>query len=259
MKNPRIAKFFKDAQSVLSKHSPEILTGLGITGMITTVVLAVKATPKALEMIEDEKHKRFDVEEPMTTVDIVKVAWKPYVPAAITGAVSTACLIGANSVHARRNAAIATAYKLSETAFSEYKEKVLETIGDKKEQTIKDQIAKDKIEKTPVSKSEVIVTGNGSTLCFDGVFGRYFESDIESIRKAINNINAKMNRQMYVSLNEFYDELNLDHVDIGDELGWNLDNGLVEVDFSSQLTDKGQPCIVIRYNVAPKRNFDRFM
>lgn len=260
MKKPNVAKLFNDAKNIASKHSPEILTGIGIAGMITTVVLAVKATPKAMELIEEERLSRYREEndEPINTIDTVKIAWKPYIPAVLTGSFAIACLIGANSVNAKRNAALATAYTISETALSEYKEKMIDVIGEKKTQAVKDAIAKENIEEKPVSKSEVIITGTGTTLCFDGVFGRYFESDIESIKRAINNINAKMLSEMYVSLNEFYDELDLDHVDIGDELGWNLDGGLVDVDFSSQITDTGRPCIVIKYTVAPKREYYRF-
>ena len=44
-----VSKLCKDAKVMVSKRSPEILTGLGIAGMITTTVLAVKATPKALD------------------------------------------------------------------------------------------------------------------------------------------------------------------------------------------------------------------
>ena len=256
-----VSKLCKDAKVMVSKRSPEILTGLGIAGMITTTVLAVKATPKALDLIARAEDEKFDNGhgDKLTVSEKMKVAWKPYIPAAITGVASISCIIGASSVHAKRNAAIAAAYNLSQTALTEYKEKVVETIGEKKEQAIKDKIAKDKIKKDPVSKSEVIVTGKGNTLCYDAFNSRYFYSDIDQIKRAINELNRIMLNQMYVSLNDFYDELNLKHSGNGDELGWKLDDGFIEVDFSSQLSDDGRPCLVIEYMVAPRYDYSKLM
>ena len=256
-----VSKLCKDAKVMVSKRSPEILTGLGIAGMISTTVLAVQATPKALDLIARAEDKKFDNGHgnKLTVSEKMKVAWKPYIPAAITGIASISCIIGASSVHAKRNAAIAAAYNLSQTALTEYKEKVVETIGEKKEQAIKDKIAKDKIKKDPVSKSEVIVTGKGNTLCYDAFNSRYFYSDIDQIKRAINELNRIMLNQMYVSLNDFYDELNLKHSGNGDELGWKLDDGFVEVDFSSQLSDDGRPCLVIEYMVAPRYDYSKLM
>lgn len=257
MKKLAVAKLVKTARRAMSKHSPEILTGIGIAGMITTTVLAVRATPKALRQIEEFEECVLLDHEKITPIDAVKVAWKPYVPAAITGAFSIACLIGANSVNARRNAALATAYKLSETAFSEYKEKVIETIGDKKEKTVRDEVAKSHVEKNPVSTTEVIITEKGNTLCYDAISGRYFKSDIDKIKKAENILNKRLLTEDYISLNEFYNELGLDNTRLGDDLGWNVIDGLIEFDFSSQIAD-GTPCIVVDYKVAPKRGYDRY-
>lgn len=254
MNKLNLSKIVKGVQVGLTKHSSEILTGIGIAGMITTTILAVKATPKALELIE-ERRKEWEMDE-LSPIDTIKVAWKPYIPAMATGIASVACLIGASSVNMKRNAALATAYKLSETAFSEYKEKVVETIGEKKEEIIKDKVAKSKLEKDPVSKSEVIIVSGGKTLCYDSISGRYFESDIEKIKRAVNELNRRMIVDMYISLSEFYDELGLNHTSISDELGWNLDDGSLEVYFSSQIADNGTPCIVLNYCLAPKYNYN---
>lgn len=247
----------KDIRKFASKRSPEILTGIGIAGMITTTILAVRATPKALELIEEQKEEE-SVDE-LSSFEVVKVAWKPYIPAMITCVVSTACLIGASSVNTKRNAALATAYKLSETALSEYRDKVVETIGEKKERIVRDKVAEERVKKNPVSKNEVIVTGNGKTLCFDPISGRYFMCSIETIKKAENTLNKQMLHDIsgYVSLNEFYDELGLDHTSVGNDLGWNT-NQLIDIDFSSQLNDNGEPSVVLDYLVAPKCDYYNF-
>ena len=258
MGKTNLATISKDIRSFASKRSPEILTGLGIAGMITTSVLAVKATPKALELIEEKKKEEWV--DQLKPLEVVKVAWKPYIPAIVTCVVSTSCLIGASSVNAKRNAALATAYKLSETALSEYKEKVIETIGEKKERVVRDKVAEERVKKNPVSKNEVIITGNGKTLCFDPISGRYFMSSIETIKRAENELNKQMLHDIsgYVSVNEFYDELGLDHISIGNELGWNTDQ-LIDINFSSQLNDNGEPSVVLDYLVAPKRDYYKFL
>lgn len=261
-----VKTIFNTTKRKVLKRSPEILTGLGVAGMITTVVLSVKATPKAMKLIEEEKINRqaecetVDDQDSieLTKLEAVKVAWKPYIPAAVTGVVSVGCLIGATSVSTRRTAAIATAYKLSETALSEYREKVVETIGEKKEKTVRDNIAKDKVEKNPVANSEVILTGIGETLCYEPISGRYFKSDINKIRSAVNDINEQMFSENYASLNDFNGKLDLPYTNIGYDLGWDVYNGLLQVEFSSHITDDGTPCIVIDYITPPRYNFDKF-
>lgn len=248
-----LSNIAKRLQRVMTKHSPEILTGMGIAGMITTTVMAVKATPKALTLIEEKKKQ--EKQDKLTPVETVKTAWKCYIPAAVTGTLSLVCLIGASSVNLRRNAALATAYTLSESALKEYREKVVETIGEKKEQTVRDAVAKDKIDRNPVSSREVIFTDKGDTLCYDVISGRYFKSDIDKIKKAENELNRQMRDELFISLNDFYYAIGLSPISIGDDLGWNLDKGYIELDFSSQLADDGTPCLVISHRVAPQYEY----
>lgn len=281
MKKQSLINFGKQVRKTVSKKTPGLLTGLGITGGIVTVVFAVRATPKALILIEEAKcekvnphidfgemtrAERLDVIEGagdkanLTVSETIKAAWKPYIPAAVMGAVSIACLIGATSVNARRNAALTTAYKLSEAALAEFKDKATEVVGEEKINEVKDKIAKDKIDKTPVTKNEVIITDKGGqTLCFESVSGRYFTSDVQSIEKAVNELNRRMLMDMYISLSEFYDALGLDHTKISDELGWNIDEGLIEITFSSQISDDGRPCLVVDYETAPRYDFYKFV
>lgn len=255
MSKPNISTIMKSAQLWMSKHSPEILTGLGIAGMVTTTVLAVGATPKALKLIKKKKEEmELEPEEKLTVVETVKTAWKPYIPAAVTGTVSVACLVGASSVNARRNAALAAAYHLSETALSEYKEKVIETIGKNKEKNIRDRVDKARVDRNPPNDKEIILTGDGDTLCYDYHSGRYFKTSIDKLKKIENELNARLLREDYISLNDFYDELGLSYTQLGDDLGWHVEKGLIEFAFSSQLV-KDTPCLVLNYNVAPQHGY----
>lgn len=265
MNNSNLARVFKTLQSTVAKHSPEILTGIGIAGMISATVLAVKATPKALSLIEDKKEElRLDAEDNLTPVETVQTTWKCYIPAAVTGVAAAACLIGATSVNNRRNAALATAYNLSTTALADYKSKVVETIGPRKEREIREAVADEQIKREPVDKSTVIITNTGTTRFYDDISKRRFTSDIETIRRIVNNLNADMlDGDDYVSLNTFYYEIGLEPTSFGDELGWNVSrdgrrDGMIRVDFHAKLESDGQPSIVLDYAVAPKRGFDSY-
>ena len=270
------SKFLKNVTKSVSKHSPEILTGIGIAGMITSTVLAVKATPKAIELIQERKeeinqdnfnkniekdyslknHKELDK---LGFKETVKTVWKCYIPSAIMMGVSIPCLIFANSVHIRRHAVLATAYHLSETAATEYRKKVIETLGEKKEEAIRDKVNKERIDKNPVSKNQIFITEKGNTLCYEHLSGRYFKSDIDKINKAINEINKRINQDYYVSLNDLYEELGLEETKLGYELGWNSDMGLLELHLSSQLSNDNEPCLVLDFNNSPKYDFDKFV
>lgn len=252
-----VTNFIKSIRSTATKHSPEILTGIGIAGMVTTTVLAVRATPKAMTLIEDKKEELKT--EKLPVIETVKTTWKCYIPAVITGALSVSCLVGASATNLKRNAALATAYKLSETALSEYKDAVVETIGEKKMQDVKDKVAEKQLERSSATRSDVIVEGKGTTLCCEGFTGRRFYCDMDTLKKAENELNRNIINNMYQSLNDFYDLLGVEYSEMGDELGWNLDSGTIELGFSSQLTSDGRPCLVYDFNHAPEYNFSNFL
>ena len=115
-----------DVISKVTDKSPEILVGFGLAGMLTSTVLAVKATPKALDILDQE-------DEYLTKIEVVKKTWKCYVPAAVGYCTSAACIIAATTTQNKRHAMLAGAYKLSESALLEYRSKVVETLGEEKE------------------------------------------------------------------------------------------------------------------------------
>lgn len=265
MNKKKLPKFMVSAKRYMRQHSPEFLIGIGIAGMTGAAVLAVKGTPKALELIEAKK--REENKDKLTPIETVKVTWKCYVPAVIAGVSSAGCLILANSVHARRHAALATAYKLSESAFTEYREKVIETIGEKKEHNMQEKLDADRIERAAATNNEVLPTHCGRTLCLDPTSGRFFESDIDHIKKAENELNSRMIHDLYgyCTLNEFYDELDIPHTDVGEIIGWNV-HKLIKIRIGSGITPEGmpgipagQPCIVVNHDNAPFYEFDKHL
>ena len=248
-------EFGKMLRRGYQKHNTTILTGFGMVGMLSAGVMAVRATPKALMLIEDRK---CDLEvEKLTKRETVKTVWRCYLAPVLTATVSATCLLGANKSNVRKNAALTAGYALSETASKEYQAKVLETIGEKKERGIRDAIAKDHVENIPVSKSEVIITKKGDTLSFDVISGRYFKSNIDCMKAIENEMNERLLNEGYVSLNDLYYELGLSELPMGSELGWRYDDGLIKLVYSSQIADNNEPCIVLDYRLRPKAGYDQ--
>lgn len=260
-----VKSFVHHVAKTVNDNSPTILSAIAVAGVVTTAVMAVKATPKAIKIVEAERAFRGRVVKPdsvevvhvdMPFVDIAKLTWQLYAPAAIMGAATITCIIGSNSIGNRRNAAMISAYTLSETAREEYRNKVVETFGTQKEQEVRDEIAQDRVKAHPPANNEVIITDGGQMLCQDGLTGRYFKSDIETIRQAAVAINAHMVYEQYASLNDFYDKIGLEHTPIGDEIGWRVEK-LLELKFSSTLAKNNQPALVIEFSVQPIRDYWR--
>ena len=251
-------RFANNVRTKASDHLPDILLAAGIASGVTATVLAVKATPKALELIEEKKVE--EGKDELTTMEVVKTCWKPYIPAATSTIFGVGCIMGSRSVNTRRSAALATAYKLSETALAEYKEKVIETIGEEKEKKVKEKVKQVQLEKDPVSKKEVIITGRDNQLFYDYLSGRYFYSSVETIQKAQNKIKEQMLKSFdgYTSLNQFYEEIGLPAIGLGYELGWSISTGTIEIECGdAMVTDDNRACIVIDYRIAPRRDFDK--
>ena len=250
-----------------SNNDTGILTGVGVVGTVSTAILTGRATIKAVRIIDAETAKlkeKFpdDAADPrmnreLSTQDKVKLVWPQYVPPVGVGAVTVTSIIMANRIAGKQAAALAAAYSLSEKAFTEYKEKVVEKIGQNKETDIHDDIVKDKMKKYPVNTREIILAGTGEVLCFDIMSGRYFQSSVEEIKKAENNTNFEIVHHMYASLSSFYDRIGLPATGFSDMLGFNVDNRC-EVKFSTQMSSDDRPCVAIDFHYAPVPDYGKF-
>jgi len=236
--------------SSMFKQSPVILTGLVVAGLISTVVAAISATPKALELIKEAEEEKG---EELTIPETVVVTWKEYIPTIIFGGLTIACAISSNTISTRRNAALAGLYSLSEKGYKEYKEKVAQKLSPQTDKEIKLDIIEDKM--SVLDEDCVIYTGKGDTLCYDACSGRYFKSDIEVIKQALNRLGRDMLSEHYITLNQVYDELNLSHTKLGEFIGWHIDDGSLEGSYSSLLTEKGTPCLVLDFTTDPRYGY----
>ena len=245
----------KRTERIIADNSPAILTGIGVVGVLSTAYLTGHASIKAMRILDHEEKILVVAREPeLTPKEKVQKVWKLYIPAVSTGLLTVTCIIAANRIGNRRAAAIAVAYSLTEKAFDEYRNKVVEKIGERKEELLRADIAQDSINKNPPSSGEVIMIGSGDVLCLEAFTGRYFTSNIESLRSAENQINAVIIHDMYASLSDFYDLIGLQHTDFSDEVGWNVDK-MLDLHFASAIALDGRPCLSFSFRVVPIRNY----
>lgn len=250
---------FKKATKVVSDNSSVILTGTAVAGTVTTAIFSAKGHASAVAFELEQEYLRYregdthPYESPKG-VEWVKEHYRHYVPAAISGTMTVACVVGIHSVNTRRQAALVSAYTVMDKAFADYKQQVVETVGAKQETAIRDEVAKKTVTDNPPSDNPIFVTNRGESLCHDSWSGRYFQCDIETIRKAQNDINQNIFHHMYASQNDFYNKIGLSASSLGEEFGWNTDR-MLDISFSSHLTDDGKPCLVLNYTMSPIRNY----
>lgn len=249
----RLASYAGAAKKLVADNSPAILTAVAVVGVVTTAILAAKASPKAHMDILNQESEQTD---PLIFTDKVLLTYKYFIPAVAVGTATIACVIGANTISTKRSAALASAFGLTELAFKEYRETVVEHIGDKKEERIHDDVVKKAVDRTAPFTDQIILAGSGKSLFMDYFSGRYFESDMESVRRAVNDVNAQIHDDMYASLNDFYQRVGLDSSRVGEEMGWTHD-AMLEVRYSATLTPNNQPCVVVDYVKQPVRDYFR--
>lgn len=247
----------KSTEKLIVDNSPLILTAIGVTGTLTTAYLTGKAGYRASEVLTEEADKRRrSGEGALQPREKLDLTWKLYIPAAGSAALTIAAIVGANRVGTRRAAAMAAAYSLSEKAYSEYREKVVEQIGKTKESQVREEILKDQMSKKSFDEDQILRTNGGNDLCVDKFSGRVFYSTLETIKGAQNHINFQLNQNQYASLNDFYEWIGLSPIPIGEELGW-VNGNQLELMFTTGKTENDRPCHMFEFWTEPVRNYNK--
>lgn len=275
---------------VVEQKSPAILTGIGIGSFVGCAVLAVKATPKAIQLMDLKAQEKYiellkpndsaeyetyeewlGVEERrivqpsvyfqvLTPVEVVKSTWRAYAPSVGLGVIGLVCLIAAARVNSARNAAFAGAASIAEKALYEYQQKVFDILGEDKANEIRDELAKDHVQKIDtfqdagIDNTVVCCRGTGDTWIYDPVTDRKWKSDLETVRAAMNDFNHDLIGGIYGSLNDWYYCLGIKGVQIGDDIGWCSDK-LLDIRFAAMVLDNGEPAIVLDYETLPNRRY----
>lgn len=231
------------------RHLPAILTGLGVAGMLGSTVLAVRATPEALRQIYDAES---ETTEDISTKEKIKLTWRYYIPAAASGLLGATAAIGAQAVNSKRHGALIALYATSEATLVKYQEKLVEQLGDKAAEKVRGAVAEEVIKSRtddPIIKTKESYSVEPVKF-IDGITGRSFYSDLQSVRKAVNDVNEQIDKFNTASQNSFYALLGLPPVQLGDDWGWNVDQRL-EVAYQTGTDEHDVPCFMIEYLSRP--------
>lgn len=235
------------AQLFLKAHSPTILTVIGSTGVVITAVLAVKGTPKALKLIEEAKNIKGDE---LTTGETIQVAWKPYIPAAISCVSTILCIVGANYLNIKKQKNLMSAYMLLDNAFKQYRNRVSEEYGE----DVDEEFGRDLVRKQLEEMEDIYK----ETLFFEFNSMRFFEANIHKVLQAECKAKLQFEQYEYLTLNDYYAYLGIDDSLYGECMGWSkyqmrteehVDN--LEFTYERVIMSNGLVCYNIITNVAP--------
>lgn len=207
----------------IKKAIPIALSIGSVIGVFATGVLSATATIKALEKVETQDD-----------------AWKCYIPAALTAIATAACIISCGVLNHKRQASLLSAYALLANSYKQYREKTKEICGEDADRKIRQAIRVEQPKKVEVRRSGLITCSTldwGTDdeevkhLFYDTYSNRYFESTISKVLQAEINIGNDFSLGGWVCMNDFYDQLGLEHVDGGDEVGWCVCDDLYFIEF----------------------------
>lgn len=259
----KLHQLIKHGELLVQKNSPAILTAVGVAGTLTTAYLTGKASFKAADILRIEKEEKSfrqtgEYEHPvdLTKGEALKHVWKLYIPAATSATITCSAIVFAHRINTKRLAGALAALSVSERAYSEYKDKVVETLGKGKDEKIRDAVAQDRMKNDPSENKTIYFSGNGDHLIYEQYMGHYTRGTAEDLKRICNEMNATLLNSDYVSLSDWYNQLGIPATSATDTLGWRSDKGLIEIDITTTLSDKEEPCLAFDFRPAPRSGYD---
>lgn len=257
----KLMKTYKKVELKAIKHSPEILAGVGVVGVVGSLVLACKATTKLSDVLEESKEQLDKIKEVAadpayeekysqddakkdTTITYVQTAMKVtklYAPSVILCASSLGCLLASNNILKKRNAALSAAYMTVDKSFKEYRKRVADRFGEEVEKEIRYNIKAEEITKVDEDGNEVtetvkVMDGTDDPNSYSD-YARFFDESCAAWQNdAEYNLTFLKAQQQYANdllkargrlfLNEVYRMLGIDETKAGQVVGWvyNPDN-----------------------------------
>ena len=245
----------------LKKHSPEILVGVGIVGVVSSTIMACKATTKLDEVLAEPKEKIEKIHELMKNPDMVpegkeyteddgkkdltimytqsaiKVV-RLYAPAVALGTLSIAAILGGHHILRKRNVALAAAYATIDKSFKDYRGRVIERFGAELDKELKYNIKAAEVEETVVDeKGKEKKVKNTVNVADPNVYSEYskffdescpgFTKDPEYnlmfLKDQQRYANDLLKSKGYLFLNDVYDMLGIPRTQAGQIVGWIYD------------------------------------
>lgn len=218
--------FLNQSSLKLKAVSPGIMTVLSIGGLIATTILTVRATIKTEELVKDAEAK---AERTMSNKEIVQIAAKPFAPVLATGCGTALMMVGAHRISKAQLATLTAGYAALNKGYKEYEHKIKELFGEDGCKKIRQAIAQDKAKTVKIKPPK----DDDKVLYFESTRGEFFEKTELEIIKAEYELNRRLAKDGFVSLNTFYDMLDLKPIDNGDEIGWSYGSLLEQTDLDS--------------------------
>lgn len=262
---------WEDVKSWTMQKLPAILAGGGIAAWFTSTVLAVKATPEAINDIEQYKIDHGLAE--LTFFEKVGACWKRYIPAGTSAVAGTLFIVLSVAEGDRRIALAINANDILVNQLKEYKEyrkTTQEQVGEKKESEIYKETVTEQIRQNPPSEKNTIkqddfADGNPSCpICYFPDFGIYIYATYDQVLQAVNALGEEIlgGIGLSASMNDLIDKLGGRTVTIGDYLGWSTETGIPKIppkeDVTYTGTPSGNPCWVCRFENPPQYDYNFF-
>lgn len=214
-------KIFRSIGGFLHRNAPELMIGSGIAGMLSATVITIPATVKATKLVESEKRR---LGRDLTKKEIVRLTWKFYILPFATAAGGTALTIGAAAKYRESNAALTAMVTSLETAAQNYKEAVVDEIGEKREEKIEQKLQEKEIKQLPSSPDQVGIAESGYGTTLFKIGRAYFRSTLERVKSNFLLFSSDLIAQSYLSYNDFISHVTdyaVERLPNDELIGWN--------------------------------------
>lgn len=248
------------SQHYVKKNAATILSCLGAVGVVGTTLSAIKATPKAMKiLVEQDIEKVTEDDRHPTVFEKALVVATVYLPTILLGTATITCIFGANMLNKQKQAALTSAYAYLNSSFNEYKDKVKAIYGEDGEKRVRDELAKDKYIKQSIPET------SEEMLFFDEYSGRYFETTLYDLQNAVYRLNRTFALEGFVSLNDFYNYIDLPETDYGNVLGWSglkcweeLNKAWLDIHWEDMELSDGLVAQAIHFDIPPEENYEEW-
>lgn len=243
----KLKKLVASASKKLKRSAPTILSVASVIGVGGSVVLTGVATPKALALIEENSREKHDGDPyAYTKVEAFLSCWKCYIPTAVVTLSTMGCILAANALNKKQQAALVAACLTLNESYKEYRKKANELYGPDTEYKIKKAISKDKAVQQLEQEDDDLDLFYFEYAPNDG----YFRSTKEDVITAMYYLNRIFHLNGEVYINEFLDFLNLDGTESGNVFGWALGDAFqgyewIEFSLENVILDDGLEYTII--------------